>query len=134
MLGPMVNIARVPMGGRNFESYGEVTNIWFRLTNFFRIQCWLQQWLDLLLMESNLKYLDNILQVIVKGVIATVKHYVDNNQEYNRTLVSENVPERAQWEIYYPAFYAAVEAGQRIFSPIILRRCWSSYVRLQSNQ
>jgi beta-glucosidase len=24
MLGPMINIARVPMGGRNFESYGEV--------------------------------------------------------------------------------------------------------------
>ena len=23
MLGPMVNIARVPMGGRNFESFGE---------------------------------------------------------------------------------------------------------------
>jgi beta-glucosidase len=24
MLGPMINIARVPMGGRNFESFGEV--------------------------------------------------------------------------------------------------------------
>lgn len=27
MLGPMVNIARVPMGGRNFESYGEVESL-----------------------------------------------------------------------------------------------------------
>ncbi len=53
----------------------------------------------------------------MQGVIATVKHYVDNNQEYNRTLVSENVPERAQWEIYYPAFNAAVQAGKRLILP-----------------
>lgn len=29
MLGPMVNIARVPMGGRNFESFGEVNFLFF---------------------------------------------------------------------------------------------------------
>ncbi len=43
--------------------------------------------------------------------MATVKHFADNNQEFHRTSVSENVPQRAQWEIYYPAFKAAVDAG-----------------------
>jgi len=86
MLGPMVNIARVPMGGRNFESYGE----------------------DPVLSAAMVGPSINGIQS--QGVIACVKHYVDNNQEYNRTLVSENVPERAQWEIYYPAFQAAVNA------------------------
>lgn len=43
--------------------------------------------------------------------MATVKHFVDNNQEDDRRLVSADVPQRAQWEIYYPAFAAAVDAG-----------------------
>jgi beta-glucosidase len=46
-----------------------------------------------------------------QGIIACAKHYVDNNQELNRTLTSANVPRRAQWEIYYPGFEAAVDAG-----------------------
>jgi hypothetical protein len=29
LLGPMINIARVPQGGRNFESYGEVIKLFF---------------------------------------------------------------------------------------------------------
>jgi len=87
MLGPMVNIARVPYGGRNFESFGEDPHL------------------------SSEMAAAQITGVQSKGIIATVKHFVDNNQEYNRTTVSENVPERAQWEIYYPAFHAAVEVG-----------------------
>ena len=46
-----------------------------------------------------------------QGVMATVKHFVLNNQEINRTLTSANVDERTQWEIYYPAFQAAVDEG-----------------------
>jgi beta-glucosidase len=46
-----------------------------------------------------------------RGVIAVAKHFVDNNQEYNRTTTSANVDARTQWEIYYPAFQAAVDAG-----------------------
>eukprot|EP01102_Stenamoeba_stenopodia_P018578 TRINITY_DN6835_c0_g2_i1.p1 TRINITY_DN6835_c0_g2~~TRINITY_DN6835_c0_g2_i1.p1 ORF type:complete len:707 (+),score=174.47 TRINITY_DN6835_c0_g2_i1:128-2248(+) len=87
MLGPMINIARVPMGGRNFESFGEDPTLAAKMV------------------ASSVQGIQD------QGVIATAKHYVDNNQEYNRTLVSENVPQRAQWEIYYPAFKAAVDAG-----------------------
>ena len=46
-----------------------------------------------------------------KGVIANAKHYVNNNQETDRTTVSENVDERTQFEIYYPPFEAAAKAG-----------------------
>eukprot|EP01114_Cavostelium_apophysatum_P010971 TRINITY_DN2512_c0_g1_i1.p1 TRINITY_DN2512_c0_g1~~TRINITY_DN2512_c0_g1_i1.p1 ORF type:complete len:683 (+),score=141.26 TRINITY_DN2512_c0_g1_i1:29-2077(+) len=87
MLGPMINIARVPMGGRNFESYGE------------------DPYLTSTLVQSAIKGIQD------EGVIACAKHFVDNNQEYNRTLTSANVGERAQWELYYPGFQAAVDAG-----------------------
>ena len=43
-----------------------------------------------------------------QGVIATVKHYALNNQEYNRHNVSVDVDERTMREIYLPAFEAAV--------------------------
>lgn len=45
------------------------------------------------------------------NISACVKHYLDNNQEYNRDSVSENVPTRAQWELYTRPFAAAVDAG-----------------------
>jgi len=86
-LAPMVNIARVPFGGRNFESMGEDPVLASRMVAA------------------------NVQGIQSQGIMATVKHYVDNNQEYHRSTVSENVPQRAQWEIYYPAFQAAVDAG-----------------------
>lgn len=43
-----------------------------------------------------------------QGLMACVKHFVDNSFEYNRSTVSANVPQRAQWELYYPAFQAAI--------------------------
>jgi len=43
-----------------------------------------------------------------QGVIATVKHYALNDQEYNRHNVSSDVDERTLREIYLPAFEAAV--------------------------
>ena len=46
-----------------------------------------------------------------EGVIANVKHFVNNNQEHNRGLVSAVVDERTEWEIYFHPFQAAVEAG-----------------------
>ncbi len=46
------------------------------------------------------------------GVIATVKHFAANNQEYDRHNVSSDVDERTLREIYLPAFEAAVEQGQ----------------------
>lgn len=44
-----------------------------------------------------------------RGVIATVKHFAANDQEYDRYRVSSEVSERALREIYLPAFKAAVQ-------------------------
>jgi beta-glucosidase len=87
-LGPMVNIARVPFGGRNYESFGE------------------DPYLSSQMVRSSIRGAQS------QGVMATVKHWVNNNQEDNRFQVSANLPDdRTQWEIYYPAFKAAVDAG-----------------------
>jgi len=43
-----------------------------------------------------------------QGVIATVKHYALNDQEFNRHYASSDVDERTLREIYLPAFEAAV--------------------------
>ena len=44
-----------------------------------------------------------------------MKHFADNNQEgphhNGRLITSSVVGARAQWELYYPAFEAAVAAG-----------------------
>lgn len=47
----------------------------------------------------------------VPGILACVKHFVGNNQEFNRNTVSANVGERALRELYYAPFAAAVDAG-----------------------
>jgi beta-glucosidase len=87
MLGPGVNLARVPWNGRNFEYLGEDPHLASRMVY---------------------REVEGIQSVPISGC---VKHFVDNNQEYDRSGVSANVPDRAQWELYYQAFGAAVEAG-----------------------
>jgi beta-glucosidase len=76
----MVNIARVPQGGRNFESMGED---------------------PILASKMAVPYIQGIQS---QGVIATIKHWVCNNQEFERNEVSVNIDERTLQEIYYPAF------------------------------
>lgn len=85
LLGPCININRVPMGGRNFESYGEDPFLTSRIA------------------VSYIKTLQN------KKVIPSVKHFAVNNQEHNRMTVSAEVDERTLREIYLPAFEAAVK-------------------------
>jgi beta-glucosidase len=46
-----------------------------------------------------------------QGVIATVKHYALNSQEFNRHNASSDADERTMREIYLPAFEAAVTKG-----------------------
>lgn len=88
ILGPCVNIARIPMGGRNFESFGE------------------DPYLDSRMAVS---YIEGVQST---GAAATVKHFAANNQEYERMFVNVKVDERTLNEIYLPAFKAAVtEAG-----------------------
>jgi beta-glucosidase len=84
ILGPCVNIARIPMGGRNFESFGEDPFLNSRITA------------------------DYIKGVQDNNVVATVKHFACNNQEYERNFVDVQIGERALNEIYLPAFKTAV--------------------------
>lgn len=88
LLGPCVNIHRFPSGGRNFESYGEDPFLTSRLA------------------VSYIKALQT------NGVIACIKHYALNNQEWKRTEIDVKADERTMREIYLPSFEAAVkEAG-----------------------
>lgn len=45
------------------------------------------------------------------GVAACVKHYALNNQEFNRHTTNVQLSDRALYEIYLPAFKAAVQEG-----------------------
>jgi beta-glucosidase len=88
VLGPCVNIQRVPQGGRNFESYGE------------------DPYLDARMAVAYIEGMQS------EGVAATVKHYALNNQEYERDTIDVQADERTIREIYLPQFEAAVkEAG-----------------------
>ncbi len=88
MLAPCVNIQRAPQGGRNFESYSEDPYLASRMA---------------------VAYIKGIQS---QGVIATVKHFAANNQEFERGTISVKMDERVLREIYLPAFRAAVcEAG-----------------------
>lgn len=85
ILAPCVNIARIPMGGRNFESFGEDPFLTSRIT---------------------VNYIKGVQK---ENVVATVKHFAANNQEHQRDFVNTIVDERALNEIYFPAFKSAVE-------------------------
>jgi len=87
LLGPGVNIARSPIAGRNFEYLSEDPYLNGALVVPF------------------------IEGVQSQGVVATVKHYALNNQEYNRHDASVDADERTMREIYLPAFEAAVVKG-----------------------
>jgi beta-glucosidase len=84
ILGPCVNIARIPMGGRNFESFGEDPYLTSRMA---------------------VSYIEGVQK---ENVAATVKHFAANNQEPNRGYVNVEISERALNEIYLPAFKAAI--------------------------
>ncbi len=85
ILGPTVNINRVPLWGRNFEGYGEDPYLSGRLAVAY------------------------IKGVQGEGVIPSVKHFDANNQEFERHRIDAHIDERTLHEIYLPAFKAAVE-------------------------
>jgi beta-glucosidase len=87
MLSPMVNLVRVPYAGRNFETMGE----------------------DPFLAQRIMHQQINGIQS--EALIATIKHYVANNQEDNRSRVNINVDEQTLREMYLPVFEGAIEAG-----------------------
>ena len=88
LLGPGVNIYRAPMCGRNYEYFGEDPYLAGEIAKHY------------------------IIGVQSEGVIATVKHFAANNQEWSRHHASSDVDERTLHEIYFPAFRKSVqEAG-----------------------
>lgn len=88
LLGPGVNIYRTPLNGRNFEYMGEDPYLASRMV---------------------VPYVQGVQQ---NGVAACVKHYALNNQEVNRHTTNVIVDDRTLYEIYLPAFKAAVQEGK----------------------
>jgi beta-glucosidase len=84
LLGPGVNIHRAPMGGRDFEYFGEDPFLAARTT---------------------VAYINGVQS---QGVIATVKHFAGNNSEFDRHNTDSIIDERTLREMYLPAFEAAV--------------------------
>lgn len=80
LLGPGVNIYRSPLCGRNFEYYGED---------------------PYLAAETAAAYIEGMQ---AEGVMACVKHFVGNNQEWNRHHVSSDIDERTLHESTFPPF------------------------------
>ena len=85
LLGPGVNMARLPLNGRAFEYMGED---------------------PYLAGEMVVPY---IKAAQANGVACCLKHFFLNNQEVDRFAVNVNASERAINEIYLPAFKKAVE-------------------------
>ncbi len=87
LLGPGVNICRTPINGRTFEYMSEDPFLNAQLV---------------------VPYVKNVQQ---NGVAACVKHFALNNFEVNRSSANVIVSDRALYEIYLPAFKAAVTEG-----------------------
>ena len=87
LLGPGINICRTPLNGRNFEYMGED---------------------PFLAGQMVVPYVKGVQE---NGVAACVKHYAVNNQEFQRTQSNSVVDDRTLYEIYLPAFKAAVVEG-----------------------
>ena len=85
LLGPAINIQRIPTGGRTYEYLSEDPFLSSRLS---------------------VGYTKGVQD---NGVAVCLKHFALNNQENNRGTVNVIVGERAMREIYLPPFRAAVE-------------------------
>ncbi|MDT7537887.1 MAG: beta-glucosidase [Actinomycetota bacterium] len=87
LLAPTVNLVRSPLAGRNFECYSEDPLLTGQIAAGF------------------------IRGVQSRSVAATVKHYVGNEAEYERTTISSDIDERALRELYLVPFEHAVRDG-----------------------
>jgi len=87
LLAPTVNLHRHPTTGRHFECMSED---------------------PYLTAELAVPYIEGLQE---RGVGATVKHFVCNDQEHERHTISVDVDERTLRELYLVPFEAAVNAG-----------------------
>ncbi|MGL4851071.1 MAG: glycoside hydrolase family 3 protein [Phocaeicola sp.] len=85
LLAPGVNNYRASKGARNFEYYGED---------------------PYLATEMIVPFIKGVQE---GGVIATIKHYAVNDQEFDRYRVSSEIDERTMREITFPPFEAAIK-------------------------
>ena len=85
ILAPGVNIYRSPLCGRNFEYFGED---------------------PYLASETAVQYIRGVQD---QHVMATVKHFAVNNQEFDRHHTSSDVDVRTLHEVYLPTFKKAVQ-------------------------
>ena len=85
ILGPAINIQRIPTGGRTYEYLSE------------------DPWLSAQLAIGYVKGVQD------NGVAVCLKHFALNNQENSRGTINVIIGERAMREIYLPPFQAAVE-------------------------
>ncbi|KAI4719897.1 hypothetical protein E4T48_03957 [Aureobasidium sp. EXF-10727] len=84
LLGPTVNMQRSPLGGRGFESFSE----------------------DPVL--AGLAAAAVIKGIQKNGIVATLKHFVCNDQEHERNKVDTIITERALRELYLMPFQIAL--------------------------
>ncbi|HET6594714.1 MAG TPA: glycoside hydrolase family 3 C-terminal domain-containing protein [Anaerolineales bacterium] len=84
LLAPTVNIHRTPIAGRNFECYSE------------------DPFLSGMLASAYIRGIQS------KGVGACIKHFVANDQEFERFSISSEVDERTLREIYLEPFRIAI--------------------------
>jgi beta-glucosidase len=88
LLAPTVNIHRHPLAGRNFE-------------------CWSEDpWLTA---ELAVAYVEGVQS---RGVGCCIKHFVANDQEFERMTISAEVDERTLREIYLRPFEVAVQRAR----------------------
>jgi beta-glucosidase len=87
LLAPTVNLHRNVLAGRNFECYSEDPLLSGKLAAGY------------------------VRGVQGAGVIATVKHFVANDSEFERGTISSNVDERSLRELYLLPFELAVREG-----------------------
>lgn len=88
VLGPALDILRIPNAGRGYESYGEDPYLTGRLG-----VSWIKA-------------------AQKQGVLSMIKHYPANNQETDRYQMNAVVDSRTMQEIYLPPFEAAVRDGR----------------------
>ena len=84
LLAPTVNIHRTPIAGRNFECFAE------------------DPFLSGMIASAYIKGIQD------KGVGACIKHFIANDQEYERHSMSSEVDERTLREIYLEPFRIAI--------------------------
>ena len=87
LLGPTINIHRHPLGGRHFESFSEDPFLTGKIATEY------------------------VKGVQSQNVAACLKHFIGNDTEYERHLVSSNIDEKTLREIYLLPFEMGIKEG-----------------------